>query len=39
VRVDYPSLQRTPKDSALWYRDVAAANAVDGDDAALRRHG
>ena len=29
VWVDFASLQRTPKDSALWYRDVAAANAVD----------
>ena len=28
VRVDYDTLQRTPKDSAAWYRKVIAANAV-----------
>lgn len=29
TRVDYATLERTPKDSAHWYREVAAANAVD----------
>jgi beta-glucosidase len=28
VRVDYDSQQRTPKDSALFYRDVIAANGL-----------
>jgi beta-glucosidase len=28
VHVDYETLQRTAKDSALWYRDVIAANAI-----------
>jgi beta-glucosidase len=28
VHVDYETQQRTPKDSAFWYRDVIAANAV-----------
>ena len=28
VWVDYKTQQRIPKDSALWYRDVIAANAV-----------
>ncbi len=28
VRVNYETLERTPKASALWYRDVIAANAV-----------
>jgi beta-glucosidase len=27
--VDYETQQRIPKDSAFWYRDVVAANAVD----------
>jgi beta-glucosidase len=27
VHVDYETLARTPKDSALWYRDVIEANA------------
>ena len=27
--VDFETQQRIPKDSAFWYRDVAAANAVD----------
>jgi len=27
--VDYDSQKRIPKDSAFWYRDVVAANAVD----------
>jgi len=27
--VDYESLQRTPKQSAFWYRDTITANAVD----------
>lgn len=26
VHVDYQTLERTPKDSALWYRDVVKAN-------------
>jgi beta-glucosidase len=26
--VDYDSQERTPKDSAFWYKDVVAANAV-----------
>ncbi|MDP3176393.1 MAG: GH1 family beta-glucosidase [Spirochaetaceae bacterium] len=29
VRVDYATLARKPKLSALWYRDVIAANAVE----------
>ena len=29
VWVDYATQQRIPKDSALWYRQVIAANAVD----------
>jgi len=24
VRVDYGTLERTPKDSALWFRDLVA---------------
>jgi beta-glucosidase len=28
VRVDYDTLRRTPKDSALWYRAVIAGHAV-----------
>jgi beta-glucosidase len=28
VRVDYETLERTPKQSALWYRDVVASNAI-----------
>jgi beta-glucosidase len=28
VHVDYETLRRRPKDSAYWYRDVIAANAV-----------
>ncbi len=28
VWVDYETLERTPKDSALWYRDVIARNGV-----------
>lgn len=39
IGVDYATQKRTPKDSAFWYRDVAAANAVDDeprlDEAAL----
>jgi beta-glucosidase len=31
VWVDYTTQQRLPKDSALWYRRVIAANAVDPD--------
>ena len=30
VRVDYDTLQRTPKDSAAWYSKVIAHNAVPG---------
>jgi beta-glucosidase len=31
VHVDYETQQRTPKDSALWYRDlIAAVRAADG---------
>ena len=30
--VDYKTQQRIPKDSAFWYHDVIAANAVDGDE-------
>jgi beta-glucosidase/6-phospho-beta-glucosidase/beta-galactosidase len=29
VRVDYETLERTPKQSALWYKDVIARNAID----------
>jgi beta-glucosidase len=29
VHVDYPTQQRTPKQSAHWYRQVIAANAVE----------
>ncbi len=29
VHVDYDSLARTPKDSALWFRDVIKNNAVE----------
>jgi beta-glucosidase len=29
--VDFATQQRVPKDSAFWYRDVIAANAVDSD--------
>jgi len=28
VRVDYETLERIPKQSATWYRDVIANNAV-----------
>jgi beta-glucosidase len=28
IHVDYQTQQRTPKQSAYWYRDVIAANAV-----------
>jgi beta-glucosidase/6-phospho-beta-glucosidase/beta-galactosidase len=28
VHVDYDTQARTPKDSAAWYADVIAANAV-----------
>jgi beta-glucosidase len=31
VWVDYTTQQRVPKDSALWYREVIGANAVDLD--------
>ncbi|MCA9938028.1 MAG: family 1 glycosylhydrolase, partial [Anaerolineales bacterium] len=29
VHVDYETQQRTPKDSAFWYRDVIAANGLE----------
>jgi beta-glucosidase len=29
VRVDYPTGERTVKDSARWYRDVIAAGGID----------
>jgi len=29
VHVDYDTLERTPKQSALWYRDVIAQNGID----------
>ena len=29
VRVDYETLERTPKDSAHWYRDVIASRELD----------
>ena len=29
VHVDYDTLERTPRDSALWYRDVIARNGLD----------
>ena len=29
VWVDYATQQRIPKESAHWYRDAAAANAID----------
>jgi beta-glucosidase len=32
VYVDYETLERIPKDSALWYRDVITNNAVDSPD-------
>jgi len=35
--VDYDSQQRIAKDSALWYRDVLAANAVDDAPSSLTR--
>jgi beta-glucosidase len=28
VRIDYETLERRPKDSARWYRDVIAANGI-----------
>lgn len=28
VRVNYETLKRTPKQSAYWYRDVIASNAI-----------
>jgi beta-glucosidase len=31
VHVDYDSLVRTPKESAIWFRDVIKNNAVDTD--------
>ena len=32
VHVDYATLERTPKDSALWYRDVITHNSVEAPD-------
>ena len=32
VHVDYATLERTPKDSALWYRDVITHNAIEATD-------
>jgi beta-glucosidase len=32
IHVDYATQRRTPKDSALWYRDVIEANAVSSRD-------
>jgi beta-glucosidase len=29
VHVDYQTLERVPKDSALWFRDVVTSNSVD----------
>jgi beta-glucosidase len=29
VHVDFTNLRRTPKQSAYWYRDIIAQNAVD----------
>ena len=29
VRVDFDTLERTPKESALWYRGVIARNGVN----------
>jgi beta-glucosidase len=28
VRVDYDTLERTPKQSARWYKDVIAQNSI-----------
>ena len=28
VHIDYATMQRTPRDSALWYRDVITANGL-----------
>jgi beta-glucosidase len=30
VHVDYKTLERTPKDSAFWYRDIIARNGLEG---------
>jgi beta-glucosidase len=37
VHVDFDTLKRTPKDSARWYQQVAAANAVSSATASPRR--
>ena len=37
VHVDFDTLQRTPKDSARWYQQVAAANAVSAVTSSPRR--
>ena len=31
VHVDFDTLERTPRDSALWYRDVIKANGLTSD--------
>jgi beta-glucosidase len=36
VHVDFPSQRRTPKASALWYRDVMAANGLGAPPPPLR---
>jgi beta-glucosidase len=36
VHVDFPSQRRTPKASALWYRDVVAANGLGAPPPPLR---
>jgi beta-glucosidase len=28
VRVDYETMERTPKASAIWYKDLIARNAL-----------
>ena len=30
VHVDYQTLERTPRDSAFWYRDVIGRNGLEG---------
>lgn len=36
VRVDYDTLERTPKDSAIWYRDFIAAQGVQAGEDRLK---
>ena len=38
VRVDFDTQRRTPKDSALWYREVVRANALVEPEAPHPRH-